>query len=882
MYLFVALVVTALMGVAALIGTGDLHFNFLADVEGEQYTSWKRFLSNAQDGLGIAVSLLLALGLTPLLRPRALLRSGVKQRGSIQRTVFSMASAALLLGVPLFLFGLMARENVSGYNELRDEPGSFLSGHVKPSFLQRIRYEGEPLTPDEAVESSEGLASARAPSADGSPRSSVHDVLDSSAAEGHRAPETTTASGDGKRSRRDSAVSARFSLFRRYWCRIAFGDLETSENAEEPYRQQAGASQIDKAKAATGTPKDAQFNSQLSTDIWKQGKDLGNRLLAVNGSRNEYDNQYRSQGFTTLPGRWWNSRTIRDLMNDRDDYGRELAKIINDFLDSPSFHSTYFSSYATVQEDDNSSGQAEQKEKRHQAYQRAAMAARACESMSEEQRQDERYQEGLRRELRLANWGLLQLAYGEDAVPSPSDVYASVVNRTLFAGDQPRRLLLSCIFAGIFVVSILLVNLNSTSLHSFYCESLAEAWLAPKRANRGPLRLEDLGSARLGLPYHLVNGTLHYLEDKYYKRILGLVDPDTETPLVAPFLFSKEHCGPDEKYDSECRREDITEAGRTEPLPLDETIAISGAAVSPAYFQNWFVVFLMVLFNFRLGKWVRRPMERDEPKGWLGRFGQWVVGRPTPAVLAWDYLFRAPAERRYVLVTDGGHYENLGIEPLLKRKCRVIIASDVEDDRQYRFESLLALIRRARVYGGIDFDWTPELGRTGGQGRNPGMHALDKLRPTRLQAKSDKPRAKRLGIKRLRGEKRGFSKRHFVVAEIRYGPKTPASHKGKPSYLVYVKSSLTGDEPPDLLCYRDQHKSFPHESTLDQFFEEQQFESYRQLGEHIGDRLCQDLPLFDHEQMSKDHPYLAETSTIPETPDDSRRRRQPETTAASP
>jgi hypothetical protein len=48
--------------------------------------------------------------------------------------------------------------------------------------------------------------------------------------------------------------------------------------------------------------------------------------------------------------------------------------------------------------------------------------------------------------------------------------------------------------------------------------------------------------------------------------------------------------------------------------------------------------------------------------------------------------------------------------------------------------------------------------------------------------------------------------------------------------LIYIKASLTGDEPPDVRHYASQNTSFPHQTTTDQFFDETQFESYRRLG----------------------------------------------------
>jgi hypothetical protein len=52
--------------------------------------------------------------------------------------------------------------------------------------------------------------------------------------------------------------------------------------------------------------------------------------------------------------------------------------------------------------------------------------------------------------------------------------------------------------------------------------------------------------------------------------------------------------------------------------------------------------------------------------------------------------------------------------------------------------------------------------------------------------------------------------------------------------IVYIKSSLVGDEPPDLLTYQLKHAVFPQDSTADQWFQETQFEAYRRLGHHVA------------------------------------------------
>jgi hypothetical protein len=75
-----------------------------------------------------------------------------------------------------------------------------------------------------------------------------------------------------------------------------------------------------------------------------------------------------------------------------------------------------------------------------------------------------------------------------------------------------------------------------------------------------------------------------------------------------------------------------------------------------------------------------------------------------------------------------------------------------------------------------------------------------------------------------------LGERHYAIAKIIYPDKTP------PAILIYWKSSLTANLPPDIMNYRRTRKDFPHETTADQFFDESQFESYRHLGYEVAKR----------------------------------------------
>ena len=128
----------------------------------------------------------------------------------------------------------------------------------------------------------------------------------------------------------------------------------------------------------------------------------------------------------------------------------------------------------------------------------------------------------------------------------------------------------------------------------------------------------------------------------------------------------------------------------------------------------------------------------------------------------------------------------MAIYPLLKRKCKFIVAVDGESDPDMTFQGLVTLMRFARIDMGIEID---------------------------------------INLDKLRKNKRGLSEEHWSLGEIAYA-------NNEVGQLLYIKLSLSGDEPEYIRSYRSHHPEFPHESTADQFFSEVQFEAYRALGEH--------------------------------------------------
>jgi hypothetical protein len=201
----------------------------------------------------------------------------------------------------------------------------------------------------------------------------------------------------------------------------------------------------------------------------------------------------------------------------------------------------------------------------------------------------------------------------------------------------------------------------------------------------------------------------------------------------------------------------------------------------------------MTVLNARLGVWAENP--NYEPETWwqqhlppLRVFWPWYVAN--------EMLSSTTEDGQLINVSDGGHIENLGVYELLRRRCRVIIASDAGADPNTTFGDLGNVVRKARI----------------------DLSAYVHLDPPQLA-----PLVPR-------------GKEHLVEAHMTVGRITYREADGSESHgmIYYVKPGLTADDPVDLREYRTQHKQFPHEPTTDQFFDEAQFESYRELGYQTG------------------------------------------------
>jgi hypothetical protein len=335
------------------------------------------------------------------------------------------------------------------------------------------------------------------------------------------------------------------------------------------------------------------------------------------------------------------------------------------------------------------------------------------------------------------------------------------------------------------VAYLFLLDVNFTSPHRFYRDELADAFLIQPREDpkdKRPfnsnvsIRLSDLNRQFHRGPYHLLNCALN---------VPGSKNVEMQGRLTDFFLFSAAFCGSPITGYRPTRCWERVDAH----LDLGTAMAISGAAAAPqmGLGTKKTLSFWLALLNIRLGYWARVPTRRNE----------WFRRVPGLGCLLKEMMGSMDECGRWLNLTDGGHIENLGVYELLRRRCKYIIAVDGEEDSKMTFQALTTLQRLAAIDLGVRIDIN-----------------LDDLR---------------LG-------KGGLSRSHFRFCRVLY-PQAGRGSKDDVGYLLYVKLSLTGNEGEFLRRYRLDDPAFPHDPTTNQFFTETQFEAYRSLGEHIGDKL---------------------------------------------
>jgi hypothetical protein len=357
---------------------------------------------------------------------------------------------------------------------------------------------------------------------------------------------------------------------------------------------------------------------------------------------------------------------------------------------------------------------------------------------------------------------------------------------------------------------------NRLSLHEFYRSRLVRAYLGASNNYRrqqlktirdtvegDDVRLQDLKNCQRGAPYHLVNTTLN---------LVGGRDLTTAQRSADAFVLSKRFCG-----SSRTGYRDTREYmdGR---LSLGTAVAVSGAAASPNMGSKTLtssLAMLMTFLNVRLGYWAPTPNKKD----WRE-----TRARLWPFYMLREFTSQTNDLSTYCYLTDGGHFDNTGLYSLVERGCRLIVVADCGADPKPCFQDVGDALRRCRIDFGAEID-------------------LD-LAPL------------------MRGKDSGFAESQFVVGSIVYSPKhleslsrettAPADDAAdeekrraalaRTGVIILFKPGITNRrETADVRQYKLENPVFPQQTTVDQWFDEAQFESYRRLGSICADALFGEL-----------------------------------------
>jgi hypothetical protein len=369
---------------------------------------------------------------------------------------------------------------------------------------------------------------------------------------------------------------------------------------------------------------------------------------------------------------------------------------------------------------------------------------------------------------------------------------------------MPGRVLVAMALLITVVGGILgrFINTNRFSLHYYWRNRLMRAYLGASRKraqtknkftdfdHQDNVQMHELKQK----PLHVVNVTLNLAGgDK-----LEWQDRKAESFAISPLHSGSYWLG----------YRDSARYGGDKGISLATSAALSGAAASPnmGYMMTSPVVrFIMTLFNVRLGFWLGNSGIAGSGGASLLSPATFKRDSPSQSVrpIFSEALGQTNGQSPYVYLSDGGHFDNLGLYEMILRRCRYIVISDASTDPSYCFESLAYSIRQIRMDFGVPIEME-EMNL----GKNPSE-----------------------------------PNRYCAIGTIRYScvDRPAGSNDPDKDYdgvLVYIKPSLNGSEPADVLNYHKSDDAFPQDTIADQWFSEPQFESYRMLGSHMIESIC--------------------------------------------
>lgn len=465
----------------------------------------------------------------------------------------------------------------------------------------------------------------------------------------------------------------------------------------------------------------------------------------------------------------------------------------------------------------------------------------------------------------------------------PPLLVISYAAHAAFNGGNPAYLklgiglaLTSLVFSAVLATRPAMSFINRSSLQASYAARLARAYLGasnPRHADQEFDQvlpgddvddLTDYKPHAAGGPFHLINccvnqtvdqGTLRSVRarqgtgmvctsigvtvSKYFHAVWAVKEG---RPTVAPIGHVTGTPHPLLGADNE-------PPDTIEMLPLRDWMSISGAAFGTGLGQanNPAISVLCLIANLRTGYWWNSGLSAADrgsrPDVSFVRRLLWLLSNcmPTQARLLDEANCRFFGPwNRYWYLSDGGHFENLGGYELVRRRVPYFVMLDATADADYDFDDFANFERKIR----IDFGATIE---PFGQAQWAAQTTADVASCPAGQPQQDRQAlwtelANHVAVdtnqdgpfdRLLHPPAAGTSARVFKRCASLLRVTYPDGRR--PSVVLYVKASLDGEEPADVKQYSTANPDFPHESTAEQFFNESQWESYRRLGQHVGD-----------------------------------------------
>jgi len=246
--------------------------------------------------------------------------------------------------------------------------------------------------------------------------------------------------------------------------------------------------------------------------------------------------------------------------------------------------------------------------------------------------------------------------------------------------------------------------------------------------------------------------------------------------------------------------------GAVSLLVLGYGFSLLDLPISHMLMFNPIVRFLHQLFAVR---YKRNKASRDKsPYIWEKRASQTSSSKNKSASIDIPYVF----------VTDGAHFENLGAYELLRRRCQLIVVSDVGEDEDRKLDDFQSLLEKAKEHLNCSFEVDPGFSLEDIQKR---VYVDGSLHENRLKQ----------------------TNKRFIRLTIYYYDKDDKNRSRiiRTGKMWYLKPTLIGNEELEIQLYAAKDSTFPHMPTTKQIVNTAFYKAYKRLGERTMYDMVDDI-----------------------------------------